>query len=72
MTFGTSTATVECTFSSVRRIKTYLRSTISQTQVEDLAILNIERNLSSKLWNNLPSLVIKFAQVHKNAKIPLL
>ena len=72
MTFGTSTATVERTFSSLKRIKTYLHSSMSQTRVDDLAILNIERDLSSKLWDNLPSLVIKFAQVHKNAKIPLL
>ena len=45
---------------------------MSQTQLDDLTILNIERDLSSKLWDNLPSLVIKFAQVHKNTKIPLL
>ena len=31
------------------RIKTYLRSTMSQGRLDDLALLNIERELSSKL-----------------------
>ena len=72
MTFGTSTATVERTFSTLRRILNYLRSTMSQTRLDDLALINIESDLSAKLWDRLPSLVMKFAQVHKNSKIPLL
>ena len=70
--FGTSTATVERTFSTLRRILNYLRSTMSQTRLDDLALINIESDLSAKLWDRLPSLVMKFAQVHKNSKIPLL
>ena len=46
-----STATVERSFSSLRSLKTYLRSTMSQQRLDDLAILYIERdrfgNLSS-------------------------
>jgi hypothetical protein len=71
MTLGTSTATVERKFSSLRRILTYLRSTMSQTRLDDLAFLNIESDLTGKLWNRLPTLVLKFAQQHKNKKILL-
>ena len=39
MTFGTSTATVERSFSSLHRIKTYLRSTMSQERLDNLALL---------------------------------
>ena len=39
MTLGTSTATVERSFSSLHRLKTYLRSTMSQQRLHDLAIL---------------------------------
>ena len=53
MTFGTSTASVERSFSLLRRIKSYLRSTMSQEQLDNLALLNIERDLSSHLWENL-------------------
>ena len=62
-------ATVERSFSSLRRIKTYLLSTMSQDRLDDLAILNIERDISSRLWDTLPSLVIQFAQIHGNSKI---
>lgn len=49
LTLGTSTATVERSFSSLRRIHTYLRSTMTQGRLDDLAILSIERDLSSLL-----------------------
>lgn len=65
MTFGISTAIVERSFSSLRRIKTYMRSTMTQGRLDDLALLNIERELSSKMWDCLPSLVMKFAQSQK-------
>ena len=65
-------ATVERSFSSLRRIKSYLRSTMSQDRLDDLAILNIERDISSRLRDTLPSLVIKFARSHGNSKIVLL
>ena len=72
LTFGTSTAMVERSFSSLRRIHTYLRSTMTQDRLDDLAILNIERDLSSELWNEMETLVVKFSQVHGNAKIVLI
>ena len=57
MTLGT--ATVERSFSSLQRVKTYLRSTMSQQRLDDLAILYIERDLSSWLWLSITDLVLK-------------
>lgn len=44
-----SSATCERSFSCMRRIKTYIRSTMIQDRFTDLAILNIERDLSNKI-----------------------
>ena len=63
LTLGTSTATVECSFSSLHRVKTYLRSTMTQQKLNSLALIYIERDLSSRLWE---SLVLQFSQTHKN------
>ena len=71
MTFGTSTAT-ECSFSSFRRIKMYLCSTMSQERLDSLALLSIERSLLSHLCDCLDELFIKFACKHNNSKITLL
>lgn len=69
MTIGVSSATAERSFSSLRRIKTYLRSTMTQTHLSDLALLNIERDLSSKLWDQVDEIVLRFAESHKNSRI---
>ena len=71
LTIGTSTATVERSFSSLRRIKTYLRSTMAQQRLDSLALLYIERDLSSRLWESLEQLVIEFAHKHNNSRIVL-
>jgi len=42
-----SSATSERSFSCMRRIKSYIRSTMTQNRFSDLAILNIERELSN-------------------------
>jgi len=47
MTFGMSSATAERSFSSLRRIKNYLRSTMTQERLSNLSLLYIERELSS-------------------------
>ena len=60
-----STVTVDANQSTVE-------STISQERLDNLAMLYIERDISSKLWQSLNHLVIKFAQLHKNSKIELI
>ena len=72
MTIGMSSATAERSFSSLRRIKTYLRSTMTQERLSNLAILYIERDLSSDLWDKLEDLVIQFSQTHNNSRIVLM
>jgi hypothetical protein len=72
MTIGVSSASAERSFSSLKKVKNYLRSTMTQERLTNLAILYIERELSSKLFDELDELVIKFAEKHKNSKIILL
>lgn len=74
LTIGVSSASAERSFSSLRRIKTYLRSTmakIAQDRLSNLALLHIERQLSTQLWNTIDELVVRFAQLHKNSRIVL-
>ena len=66
MTMGVSSATTERSFSSLQRIKTYLRSTMTQERFANLALLYIERDLSSQLWDKIDELVIRYAQTHNN------
>uniref|UniRef100_A0A1X7ST17 HAT C-terminal dimerisation domain-containing protein n=1 Tax=Amphimedon queenslandica TaxID=400682 RepID=A0A1X7ST17_AMPQE len=71
MTIGITTASAERSFSSLRRLKSYLRSTMSQERLNHLSLLHIERDLSTKLWDCLDEVVIKFADSHKNSRVLL-
>ena len=71
VTIGVTTASAERSFSSLRRVKTYLRSTMSQERLNNLSLIHIERDISSKLWDNLEEIVMKFAQLHKNSRLAL-
>jgi hypothetical protein len=47
-------ASAEITFSKLKLIKSYLRSTMSQERLSGLAILSIERNMLEKIdYKNL-------------------
>ena len=69
MTICVNTAQCERSFSSLKRIKTYLRSTMSEQRLTDLAVLSIERELSGKL--SLGAIVDEFAGLDKNRRILL-
>ena len=71
MTIGVTTASAERSFSSLRRIKSHLRSTMSEDRLNNMSLLNIERDLSNKLWDNLEDVVIKFAQTHPDSRVIL-
>lgn len=47
-----SSASCERSFSSMRRINTYLRSNMAQNRFTNLSILNIERELSNTINND--------------------
>jgi hypothetical protein len=44
-TIPVTTASVERSFSSLRRLKNYLRSTMGQERLNDLVVLNIHKNI---------------------------
>ena len=67
MTICVSTAKCERTFSSLKRIKSYLRSTMSEQRLTDMAILLIERDFADSL--KLDDIVDEFAK--KNRRIML-
>ena len=58
MTFGVTSAAAERSFSSLRRIKTYLRSTMGQER------LYLSRELSGELWNCMDDIVLKFVRIY--------
>lgn len=72
MSFGITSAAAERSFSSLRRMKTYLRSTMSQERLSNLALLYIERELSSTLWDSMDDVLQTFAGSHGNSRIILL
>ena len=49
LTITVSSSACERSFSSLKRTKTYLRSTMIQLRVNNLAILSIERDIASTL-----------------------
>ena len=49
ITFGTSTATVEHSFSALKIILNRLSSTMNQTRLDDLTLLHIESDLAARL-----------------------
>ena len=63
MTICVSTAKCERTFSSLKRIKSYLRSTMSEQRLTDMAILSIERDLADSL--KLDDIVDEFAKQNR-------
>jgi hypothetical protein len=53
LTFPSTTASVERSFSALKRIKTYLRATQGQVQLSNLAVISIEKDilLGMKKWS---------------------
>ena len=49
MTLPVSSATAERSFSRLKLIKSYLRSTMSESRLTNLALLSIERELANDL-----------------------
>ena len=70
LTICISTAQCERSFSALKRIKTYLRSTMTEQRFTDLAILSIEKELTSEL--SLDAVVTEFAAADKNRRIVLM
>ena len=69
LTIAVSTAECERSFSALKRIKTYLRSTMTEQRLTDLAILSIEKELTCEI--SLDAVVDQFATTDKNRRIVL-
>ena len=69
LTIAVSTAQCEWSFSALKRIKTFLRSTMSEQRLTDLALLSIEKELSQTL--SLDDVIDRFAAADTNRRIVL-
>ena len=69
LTLTVTSATCERSFSSLRRTKTHLRSTMGDSRLNNISILSIERDLSSALL--LDSVLDCFQAVDRNRRITL-
>jgi hypothetical protein len=65
-----STASCERSFSVLRHIKTWVRNSISNDRLDNVAILAIERERAFSLDND--RIVDAFAAAHKNRRIALM
>ena len=64
-------ANAERSFSALKRVKTYLRSTMAEHRLNNLCIMSIERELSSSVLENINPVLDKFASM-KNRRANLL
>ena len=60
MTISVPSAKCERTFSTLKRVKTYLRSTMTEERLANLAVLSIERDITNAF--NLDEVVSEFSQ----------
>lgn len=69
ITLPVTTATNERFFSSLKRVKNFLRLTMEDVRLSDLLVINVESNEASKI--NLDDAVNKFA-LSKDRRYPLI
>ena len=69
LTIAVSTAHCERTFSALKRIKTYLRTTMGEQRLSDIALLSIERDLSNSI--SFDDVIERFEGSDKNRTIIL-
>ncbi|XP_008186775.1 uncharacterized protein LOC103310386 [Acyrthosiphon pisum] len=62
-TLPVSTATAERSFSTLKRVKTWLRTTISQERLNDLCLLNVHRDLN--MYDKNEIIINNFASKNK-------
>jgi hypothetical protein len=67
VTMPVSSTTCERTFSKMKKIKTTIRSTMTDERLSDLCVLAIERDMDI----NFEKLIDEFSDIHKNSRIML-
>jgi len=63
LTIPVSSANAERSFSALKRVKTYLRSSIAEQRLNSLCLLGIERELSAMVMEDVTSVVYHFAKM---------
>jgi hypothetical protein len=71
LTVPIASASAERSFSTMKRVKTYLRSTMADQRLNDLCLLAIEREMSHDLLNDPSSVITKFAMLAER-KLPFI
>lgn len=74
LTIPSTSCSVERSFSCLKRIKTYLRNSISQERLTALATISVEKSLLNDLMNTMPfyeDIVDKFGAL-KDRRIDLI
>lgn len=66
-TLPVSSATAERSFSRLKLLKTYLRTTMTEDRLSNLAILSIESNLAQTI--NFNKVISTFASMKKRRKL---
>ena len=66
LTIPVTTATGERSFSAVRCIKTYLRSTMSQQRLNNIMLLNVHKDLTDGL--DLPTVARQFVDANERRR----
>ena len=61
LTLPVASATAERSFSAMRRIKTHLRGSMSDSRLSNLALIAVERELSEKLEHDPADVIDAFA-----------
>ena len=62
LTLPVTVASGERSFSKLKLIKTYLRTTMSQDRLSDLGILSIEQDIRKSLDMEMESVITQFAE----------
>jgi hypothetical protein len=57
-----TSCSAERSFSALRRLKTYLRNTMSQTRVNSIALINMERAYANAVMNNVDRIIDIFGR----------
>ena len=59
---ATSRCSAERSFSALRRLKTYLRSTMGQQRVSNIALINIEKPYANSVVNDMGRVIDIFGR----------
>jgi len=70
LTVPIASATAERSFSTMKRVKTYLRSPMTEQRFNNLCLLAVEREMSHDLLSDPSSVIDKFALL-RNRRVSL-